>query len=49
MHAAKAVGRNKHHVFTDELHNTNRTRLIIYPEDQRKKSDEDAKSKEPSP
>ncbi|MBY4126845.1 bifunctional diguanylate cyclase/phosphodiesterase [Rhodococcus fascians] len=29
MHAAKAVGRNKHHVFTDELHHTNRTRLEL--------------------
>lgn len=29
MHAAKAVGRNEHHVFTDELHNINRTRLEL--------------------
>ncbi|OZD79624.1 bifunctional diguanylate cyclase/phosphodiesterase [Rhodococcus sp. 05-339-2] len=29
MHAAKAVGRNEHHVFTDELHHTNRTRLEL--------------------
>ncbi|KQU49464.1 hypothetical protein ASG84_05975 [Rhodococcus sp. Leaf278] len=29
MHAAKAVGRNQYHVFTDELHNTNRTRLEL--------------------
>ncbi|CCQ14227.1 Diguanylate cyclase/phosphodiesterase [Rhodococcus sp. AW25M09] len=29
MHAAKAVGRNKYHVFTDELHHTNRTRLEL--------------------
>ncbi|MBM7243108.1 bifunctional diguanylate cyclase/phosphodiesterase [Rhodococcus fascians] len=29
MHAAKATGRNRHHIFTDELHHTNRTRLEL--------------------
>lgn len=29
MHAAKAVGRNNHHVFTDQLHHTNRTRFDL--------------------
>lgn len=29
VHAAKAVGRNQYHVFTDELQQTNRTRLEL--------------------
>ena len=41
-------GQDKMDVESDAT-DTNRTRLIIYPEEQRKKTDEDVKSKEPSP
>ena len=41
-------GQDKMDVESD-VTETNRTRLIIYPEDQRKKSDEEPKEKKPSP
>ena len=41
-------GQDKMDVESDAT-DTNRTRLIIYPEEQRKKSDEDVKSKESTP